>query len=208
MDSLFVLSAELKLQYFVSFVDSSAHPLTIVQSREFLERYAVPVARFGDAGLWRFNPPEAGLDPPNQAWATLGAHDELDPAAHFEGRWSRTLNEPRGGEPGTIAAGAFRGAEADTSDSQGRVEIRFEGRAIRLLYTAAANRCPLSVSFSFKEPVDLDEYSDHTRWQVSSPLYVAPEPGRNLFVAHIAADDRPGVNLRACYFSFDGFVVE
>jgi hypothetical protein len=198
VDSLVALAKELKLGYFVTCTESATRHQTVVAGREFLDRYTQTTARFGDAELHRFTPPESGDLPPDQGWAQPGRHDDLDPAIHFEGQWAREINEPR----------AWRGTYVHTNDLRARLEIRFQGRAIRLIHASAANRCLTTVSFGYVDARDWDEYSDRTRWQSESPLFEAPAPGNNTLVLHIATPDTSLSNLGACHLDLDAFVVE
>jgi hypothetical protein len=201
VSGLNALSADqmFNLGYFISYRETPTRHLTVVPSREFLDRYTQLVQSFGDAELRRWIRPQPGVTPPEQVWAGPGPHDDLDPAIHFEGQWARLVDLPR----------SFRNTLVHTSDLTARAEIRFEGRAIRLVYTAAANRCRCVVNFNYLSPRDFDEYSEHTQWQAVSPRFEAPEPGRNVLVLNIAS---AGAALSsaagACHLDLDGFIVE
>jgi hypothetical protein len=192
-------ASALNLGYFISYRETPARHLTVVPSREFLDRYTQLVQSFGDAELRRWIRPQPGLTPPEQAWAGPGPHDDLDPAIHFEGQWARLVDLPR----------TFRNTLVHTSGLDARAEIRFEGRAIRLVYTAAANRCRCVVSLNNLEPREFDEYSQHTQWQAVSPRFEAPAPGRNVLVLNIAsAGNTMSARAGFCHLDLDGFIVE
>ena len=198
VESLLLLARELKLDYFVTCTESATRHQTVVAGREFLDRYTQTIARFGDAELHSFTPPEPGDLPPDQVWAQPGRHDDLDPAIHFEGQWARETNESR----------AWRGTYVHTNDLRSRLEIRFQGRAIRLIHASAANRCMTTVSFGYVGAREWDEYSEGTQWQAASPLFEAPTPGTNTLVLHIATTDTSLSNLGACHLDLDAFEVE
>jgi hypothetical protein len=187
------------LGYFISYRETPTRHLTVVPSREFLDRYTQLVQSFGDAELRRWIRPQPGATPPEQAWAGPGPHDDLDPAIHFEGQWARLVDLPH----------SFRNTLVHTSDLTARAEIRFEGRAIRLVYTAAANRCPAVVSFNYLLPREFDEFSERTQWQAVSPPFEPPAPGRNVLVLTIASTgDAFVTSAGACHLDLDGFIVE
>ena len=197
-ESMDLLASEDKLNYFVASKETLARHLTIVPSREFLDRWTVPVQSFGDAELRMWRPPEPGMAPPDQVYAGPGRHDDLDPAIHFEGRWARYVDQPQ----------AFRGTFVHTNDMRSRLEIRFYGRAIRLIYAAAANRCRSTASFSYGTPLDFDQYSERTQWQSVSQPFEAPTPGRNILVLKIEGGDRALNAYAPCHLDLDGFIVE
>jgi hypothetical protein len=197
-ESLDILASELRLNYFVASKETKEQHLTIVPSREFLDRYTVPVASFGAAELRSWNPPEPGAAPPEQGYAGPGRHDDLDAAIHFEGRWARFVDQPK----------AYRSTFVHTNDMRSRVEIRFEGRAIRLLYAAAANRCKSIVSFSYGTPIDFDQYAEQTRWQAASQRFEAPAPGKNILILKIESVGGALNSYAPCHLDLDGFIVE
>jgi len=197
-ESLDLMADEYKVNYFVVAKETPMRHLTVVPSREFIDRYTVPVQSFGDAELRRWKSPEPGVEAPEQSWAGPGRHDDLDPAIHFEGRWARFVDQPK----------AFRGTFVHTNDMRSRAEIRFDGRAIRLIYAAAANRCNSTVSFSYAAPFDYDEYAARTQWQAVSPRFEAPTPGRNTLIVKIEGGDKVLNAFAACHLDLDGFIVE
>lgn len=197
-DSLDILAGELKLGYFVAAKETGTRHLTIVPSREFIDRYTTPVASFGDAELRSWKPSEAGSAPPPQSIAGPGRHDDLDAAIHFEGRWARFVDQPK----------AYRGTFVHTNDLSSRLEIRFNGRSIRLLYAAAANRCKSTASFSYGTPLDFDEYAPHTRWQAVSQAFAVPTPGENTLILRIEGVTGALNTYASCHLDLDGFIVE
>ncbi len=197
-ESMDLIASEFKINYFVASKETPTRHLTVVPSREFLDRYTLPVQSFGDAELRLWNPPEPGMAPPEQSYAGVGRHDDLDPAVHFEGRWARFVDQPE----------AFRGTFIHTNDMRSRLEIRFEGHSIRLMFAAAANRCKSTVSFSYGTPLDFDEYAARTRWQAVSPPFEAPTPGKNILVLKIEGGDKALNAYAPCHLDLDGFIVE
>lgn len=201
--ALIALSADPKfnLGYFISYRETPFRHLTVVPSREFLERYTQLVQSFGDAELRRWIQRQGGEAAPEQAWAGPGRHDDLDSAVHFEGQWARLIDQPR----------TFRNTLVHTNDKAALAEIHFDGRAVRLIYTAAANRCLAVAGFrgSYQAPLEFDEFSPHTQWQALSAPFIAPAPGRNILSLRIAS---PEAALRssagACHMDLDGFIVE
>jgi hypothetical protein len=197
-ESLDILASEVNLDYFVASKETDARHLTIVPSREFLDRYTVPVTSFGDAELRLWKSPEPGTAPPEQGYAGPGRHDDLDPAIHFQGRWARFVNQPK----------AYRGTFVHTNDMSSHLEIRFEGRSIRLLYAAAPNRCKAVLSFSYGTPLDFDEYAERTQWQAVSRTFEAPTPGKNILVLKIESAGGALNAFAPCHVDLDGFIVE
>jgi len=178
--------------------ETAARHLTVVPSREFLDRYTVPVQSFGECGAADVEIARSGRGAAEQAYAGPGRHDDLDPAVHFEGRWARFVDQPK----------AYRGTFVHTNDLRSRVEIRFEGRAIRLVYAAAANRCKSTASFSYAVPIDFDEYAARTQWQAVSQRFEAPTPGKNTLIMKIDGGDKALNSYAACHLDLDGFIVE
>ncbi len=197
-ESLNFLAGELKLEYFVAARETATRHLTVVPSREFLDRYTQPVASFGDAELRLRRASILGAALPEQVYAGPGRHDELDPAVRFEGRWGRYVDQPK----------AFRGTFVHTNDMSSHLEIRFEGRSVRLLYAAAPNRCRSVVSFSYGTPLDFDEYAAQTHWQSVSLPFEAPTPGKNTLILKIESGGGALNAFAPCHLDLDGFVVE
>jgi hypothetical protein len=198
VQSLDILASGMKIGYFVASKETREQHLTIVPSREFLDRYTIPVASFGDAELRSWNPPEPGEAPPEQAYAGPGRHDHLDAAVHFEDRWARFVAQPE----------AYLGTFVHTNDMRSHLEIRFEGRSIRLLYAAAANRCKSIVSFGYGTPIDFDQYVEQTRWQAVSQSFDAPVPGRSILILKIESVVGALNSYAPCHLDLDGFIVE
>ena len=187
------------LEYWIVFKETPIRHLTVVPSREFLDRFTQLVQSFGDAELRRWIRPQPGIVPPEQAWAGPGRHDDLDSAVHYEGQWARLVDRPE----------TYRHTLVHTSDLTARAEIRFEGRAIRLIYTAAANRCTAVASMNYGAPVEFDEFSKLIEWQAVSQPFEAPEPGRNILSLRIAsAGNVYAGSVGACHLDIDGFIVE
>jgi hypothetical protein len=190
---------KLDLGYFISYRETPTRHLTVVPSREFLDRYTQLVQSFGDAELRRWIRPQPGLTAPEQAWAGPGRHDDLDAAIHYEGQWARLIDQPH----------TYLNTLVHTADKSAWAEIRFDGRAIRLIYTAAANRCLAAVSFNYQPSQEFDEFSQHTQWQAVSAPFVPPTPGRNVLSLGIAKPEAAFTRIAgACHLDLDGFIVE
>jgi hypothetical protein len=143
------------------------------------------------------HPKRARLLPP-QSIAGPGRHDDLDAAVRFEGRRARFVDQPR----------AYRGTFVRTNDLSSRLEIRFNGRSIRLLYADAANRCKSTASFSYGAPLDFDEYAPHTQWQAVSQAFAVPTSGENTLILKIEGVTGALNTYASCHLDLDGFIVE
>jgi hypothetical protein len=186
------LAQDFQIDYFIAPSPSSPRPLTNVYTREFLDLFTVPVLSFAGMDLRK----KASGDIRKQ-FAPPGKYDELGPYTSFSGQWTRDLQ----------FTNAFHGTLVYSNDTRSRALIRFKGAAIRLIYTAAANRCTGLVSIDEGAESQLNEYSAETRWQALSPLYSAPGPGEHLLQLRFP-QGRTKSAIGGCYLDIDGFIVE
>ncbi|HRJ20031.1 MAG TPA: hypothetical protein PLF84_13355 [Bryobacteraceae bacterium] len=196
-EGLLFAATELELGYFIAPAPDSALQLTSVFTREFLDLYTEPQYRFADRELRKFKPPQGGLAPLQLAYAPPGEHDELNSFVRYEGPWRRDL---RAGE-------AWKGTLTYSNDLRARVFIRFQGRAITPLYTAAANRCTGVMSLDEAEEVELAQYAEATRWQARGPRMEAA-PGYHTLVIRLPQARSTTTSVAACFLDLDGFIVE
>jgi hypothetical protein len=187
----------LELGYFIAPAADSALQLTNVFTREFLDLYTEPQYRFADRELRKFKPPRGGLAPLQLAYAPPGEHDELNSFVRYEGPWRRDL---RVGE-------AWKGTLTYSNDLRARVFIRFQGRAITPVYTAAANRCTGVMSLDEAEEVEFRQYAEATRWQARGPRLEAA-PGYHTLVIRLPQARSTTTSVAACFLDLDGFIVE
>lgn len=188
---------ELGLEYLIAPAADSPRPLSSVFTREFLDLYSKPHLRFGDMELRRFEPPAGGLAPLQLAYAPPGKHDEVNSYVRYEGPWRRTFEFPR----------AFRGSLAYTNDLRGRIYVRFQGRAITLLHTAAANRCTGVLFMDDAEVAGFKQFAEATRWQAASAR-LETAPGYHTLVIRLPQSRTTTTSLSECFLDFDGFIVE
>lgn len=132
-----------------------------------------------------------------QPYAGQGMHDELNSFVRYEGGWSRELDFER----------AYKGSLAYTNDARSKVHIRFQGRAITLIHTAALNRCGLMAIIDGGESAPFSEYSEKTQWQARSQRFEAPPGYHTLTVQFPTIADGMSSTL-GCFADLDGFVVE
>lgn len=190
------LAQDLKIRYFLAPLPGGRQPISSPYTRDFLDTYTAPVMTFADWELRKWAPPQPGVQGPPPAYAPPGEYDDVTRYSHFTGPWTRDLGFPQ----------AYKKTLVYTNDTRSRVLIRFRGQAIRLTYTAAANRCPGLVSIDDGEEQRLNEYSLETKWQTQSPEYAAAANGDHLMQLRFPE----GVSKQAvasCYLDLDGFVV-
>ena len=78
---------------------------------------------------------------------------------------------------------------------------------MKLIYTAAANRCQAQVSLDDGDPVPLNQYSAATKWQSVSAPFRAESAGEHTLWMRFAQN--PGKDaIAGCYLDLDGFIVE
>jgi len=101
------------------------------------------------------------------ATAGPGIYDELTEPATYRGPWQCDRQFPS----------AWQGTLVYTNTPKSSVEFDYDGAAVSILYTAAANRRRASVVLDNRPPVVLSEWSSATRWQQRFSL--PAEPGRH-----------------------------
>jgi hypothetical protein len=82
------------------------------------------------------------------------------------------------------------------------VELRFTGRRVRVVYTAAANRAAGAVTLDGNQAAPLDQHSAETRWQAAA-VYEAGNSG-----THVLRIQHNGGTARETYLDIDRFIVE
>ncbi len=194
-EALAWLAQDLKVDYVIAPAPDSSRQITVVHTREFVDRFTVPVQSFGGVELRRMAAAGAGEVP--MPYAPPGKHDEITPYVRFAGHWTRDLQFPD----------AYRGTLVYSNDTRSRVQIRFHGSAVRILYTAAANRCSGLVSIDESEEAPFNEFSPQTRWQALSAPFRAAAPGDHMLRLRFPQINGKAV-IGSCYLDIDGFVVE
>jgi hypothetical protein len=191
VEDLARLARELKLDYVIAPASSSPRVMSYVYTREFCDRFSDPVLSFGGVELRRLS--ASGKAPEWLPHAPPGRYDDITAFTRFTGAWTRDLQFRQ----------AFQGTLVYSQDPRAAVSIRFRGTAVRLLYTAAANRCKGQVALDGAEARELNQYSAETRWQAESPLFRATGAGEHTLTLRAARMER-----RGCFVDLDGFVVE
>jgi hypothetical protein len=105
------------------------------------------------------------------------------------------------------SAHAYLGTLAYTNDARSRVHIRFQGRAVTLIHTAAANRCGVLVSLDGGDGVALNQFSENARWQARSARFEVP-PGYHSLVLRFPQPKEGTSSVLGCFADLDGFIVE
>jgi hypothetical protein len=191
------LAQDMGLTYFIVPAADSGRELTNVHTREFADRFTTPVLRAGSMELRRWSPPDVSLTAPPPPYAPPGKHDEVNAFITYAGRWTRDLQF---GE-------TWKRTLVYTNDTRSRLLIRFNGAGIRLVYTAAGNRCEGLVSLDEGDPVSFNEYSAKTRWQSVSPAFRPDSPGNHTLMLRFP-QNRGGPVVGGCFLDLDGFIVE
>jgi len=186
-----------QIEYFVAPAAGQTHSFSDVFMREFLDLYTEPVRHFAGVELRKLLPDRRSLAALPQPYAPPGTHDEVNSYVRYEGPWSRD----------TAFAQAHAGTLAYTNDARSRVHIRFQGRAITLIHTAAANRCTLLVALDGGDDVSFSEYSGATRFQARSARFDAP-PGYHTLVMRFPQPRQGASSVLGCFADLDGFIVE
>ncbi len=192
-DDMAALMRELRIQYVLVPAPEGPRPITNVHTDAFCARYTIPVRQFGGMELRLVEAGSAAAPLGAPPAAAPGGHDELSSSTRFRGAWTRDLQFQQ----------AFRGTLVYTNDPSAWAEIRFEGKTIRLIYTAAANRCRAAVFLDGTPAGGFDQHSSETRWQSESPGFPAPASGIHTLRLSFAAPAAAG-----CYLDLDGFRVE
>ncbi|MBA3975620.1 MAG: hypothetical protein C0504_15545 [Candidatus Solibacter sp.] len=191
------LAEENRIEYFIAPVAESQRAMSNVFTREFLDLYTDPVERFGEFELRKMAPVRRSLAEIPQPYAGAGVHDELNSFVRYEGPWSRGMGFDK----------AHKGTLAFTNDARARVHIRFEGRAITLIHTAALNRCRLMAVLDGAESVAFSQNSEQTQWQARTRRFEAP-PGYHTLTVQFPALAHGVPSALGCFADLDGFVVE
>lgn len=179
------LMAELRVRYVILPSDESGRAISNVYTREYAEEWTQRVLAFGGVELRRVLGTGKA---PAAVWAGPGEYDEITRATRFAGAWTRDLQ----------FASAYRGTLVYTNAAGAAAEVRFRGRAVKLKYTAASNRCRARVELDGREWA-LDQHSALTRWQAESEWYEASREGEHVLRLSGAAG--------GCYVDLDGFTV-
>lgn len=185
------LARELKLDYVIAPAPSSPRVMSYVYTREFCDRFGDPVLAFGGVELSRLR--ASGKAPEALPHAPPGRYDDITPFTRFTGPWTRDLQFQQ----------AFQGTLVYSRDPRAAVSIRFRGTAVRLRYTAAANRCKGQIQLDGADAGELNQFSSETRWQAESGLFRAAGAGDHTLTLRFAPSAQ-----RGCYVDLDGFVVE
>lgn len=162
-----------------------------VYERQFLDSCMEPVAAAGDMELWRWRLARGcwiGEPPP----AGAGVHEDASPSLRFSGAWIRDT-QFRDASGGTLVY---------TNDREAEARLRFRGSAVRLMHTAAFNRCAALVLMDGAPAGRFDQRSAEVRWQQWSPWFAAPQPGEHTLSLRIAPDSPGG-----CWLDLDAFEV-
>ncbi|GIU74212.1 MAG: hypothetical protein KatS3mg004_1299 [Bryobacteraceae bacterium] len=190
-DAIERLLRELRVDFVLAPAAAGRRIPQTVYERQFLDSCMESVLGAADMELyqwrrtgscWTGEPPEAGA----------GVHDDTSPSLRFSGAWIRDTQFPQT-HAGTVVYTNARDAE---------VGIRFRGSAIRLMYTAAFNRCAAAAELDSGGALRFDQRSAETRWQQWSPWIEAPQPGAHTLRLRIAPDSPGG-----CWIDLDGFEV-
>lgn len=196
-EGLLFTAQELEADYFIAPAAGSRRPLTNVFFREFLDLYTKPQLRFAGHELRVLSPPALGEAPLQLAYAPPGRHDEVNSYVRYEGPWRRTFDFPQ----------AYQGTLAYANDLRARIFIRFQGRAITVLHTAAANRCTGALSLDDEVETPFRQYAENTRWQASGPR-LETAPGYHTLVIRLPVGRTTTTSVAECFLDFDGFIVE
>jgi hypothetical protein len=126
------------------------------------------------------------LDAP---YAPRGEHDDSSTYARYHGLWlhDRQFAEARGH---TLVY---------TKSAGDWVQIRFEGRRIRIGFTAAFNRGTAEATLDGRSAGALRQQSSETRWRAEAVFEASGEGRHTLRLRHAGSGE---------YIDFDRFVVE
>jgi len=188
------LCEELKINYFIAHSAGKAERLTNVHSLSFLLDNTEPITAAGDVELRRWR---RGAGMPQRVYAQPGEYDELNAYTRYEGPWTRDLQFTE----------AWHATLAYSNNNTSRVTIRFHGNAVRLRYTAAANRCLAQVQIDGGAPEALNQYAPATRWATLSQSFRAASQGDHELLLRFPPSDRVAA-VGGCFIDLDGFQVE
>ncbi|MCL4795387.1 MAG: hypothetical protein KJZ84_12565 [Bryobacteraceae bacterium] len=196
-EGLLFTANELDIQFFIAPAPDSPQPLSSVFTREFLDLYTQPKFAFGGQELRQLKPAEARAIPLQLPYAPPGRHDEVNSFVRFEGPWRRDLS----------FAEAYRGTLAYSNDLRARLFIRFHGRAITPIFTAAANRCTGVMTLDESEDMELVQFAGQTQWQARGPR-LETAPGYHTLVIRLPQSRTTTSSVSSCFMDLDGFIVE
>jgi hypothetical protein len=184
------LMREYQIGFVIAPAPDGRRPPRSVHERQFLDDCMEQVLRSGDVELrqWKQGLCSMGQPPP----AAAGVHDDTSPSLRFQGAWIRDLQFPD----------TWRGTLVYTSSTAAAALLSFQGTAVRVMYTAAFNRCRAHVLLDGVAAGSLDQYSPATRWRQWSPWYEARQPGVHALSLRIAPGSPPG-----CALDLDAFEV-
>ena len=165
-------------------------PPRTVHERQFLEDCMAPVADAGDVELRRWKPGGCRLGEPPAA--PPGVHDDTSPSLRFRGAWIRDLQFPQ----------TWSGTLVYTDRTDAEVLLRFGGSAVRLMYTAAFNRCRAAATLDGAAAGWIDQRSAETRWRKWSTWFGTQGAGPHTLSLRIAPGSPPG-----CWIDLDAFEV-
>jgi hypothetical protein len=179
-----------RIDFVVAPAPAGRRPPRSVHERQFLDDCMETALEFGDVELRRWKPGGCRLgDPPA---AEPGVHDDTSPSLRFSGPWIRDLQFPE----------TWRGTLVYTNSSAAEARIRFRGSAVRLMFTAAFNRCRAEAALEGAAARVFDQRSAETRWRQWSPWFEALLPGEHTLVLRMA----PG-SPASCWIDLDAFEV-
>jgi hypothetical protein len=191
------LAQDLRIGWFIAPGPESVRLVSSVHVPVFLDTFTEPVAAFGDMELRRWDPPAPGSREKPLRYARPGRYDEVSLYSTYDGYWTRDVDFP----------GAWKGTLAFTNDARSRVVIRFEGHALRLIHTAAANRCRALVSLDDGGEREFSEFAPAPRMQSVSDVFAAATAGRHHFQLRFPQAQTKRA-IQPCFLDIDGFVVE
>ena len=196
-ESMSFLAHDMRIAYLIAPAADSWRALTNVHTREFMDRYTLPVTEAGGIELRRLTTLDAKGNLPAPQYAGLGQYDEVNRFVTYVGHWTRDLQ----------FKGAARSSLVYSNDTRSRILIRFRGSAVKLIYTAAANRCEGLVSLDDGEETSLNQHSATTRWQSVSAPFRAASAGEHTL--RVRLPQSGGIDVIAgCFLDLDGFIVE
>jgi len=184
------LLAERRIEFILAAAPGGRRTPANVFERQFLEDCTEPVLRAGDAELRRWRGGTCRLGEPPAAAA--GVHDDTSPSLRFSGAWIRDMQFPD----------THRGTLVYTNRRDAEARIRFEGAAVRVMYTAAFNRCDAQLLLDGAEAAGFSQRSRETRWRQWGPWVEAPQAGRHTLALRIGPGSPDG-----CWLDLDAFEV-
>lgn len=161
-----------------------------VHERQFLQSCMERVVESGGVELLRWKP--GGCQEAEPPAAPPGIHDDTSPSLRFRGTWIRDMQFPQ----------TWRGTLVYTDRPDAEAVLRFTGSAVRLMHTAAFNRCRALVMLDGARAGVFDQRSGETRWRKWSPWFAAPQAGEHALSLRMAPGSPP-----SCWVDLDAFEV-